>query len=304
MLLMQVIQVFHCRELLLLKGIASQGFGNWKKIAEHVGTRTKEEVEQHYNSIYVDSPDWPLPVSLLFNENLVFKPKLLQKMDRVFDIDPSEFQARKRRRISEMNATAPPPLKPAPVSLPGIHEIATFLPGRLEFEHELDNEAEDLVKDLEFGICLDYGGDEMVEDENDLDVRARAKWLEDKKNGVTPNNVTGKNTYSGKGPMPVNGLVNGKTNGYHQRSEHSGSQSDVQPKSEERDVVMTNGVNGAADDENAIEEPTQPPPMETNDSLTFKLNLIEMYGNRIEKRMENKAIMFDRGLLDYKKVCQ
>lgn len=32
-------------------------------IAEHVGTRTKEEVEEHYNSIYVDSPNWPLPVS-------------------------------------------------------------------------------------------------------------------------------------------------------------------------------------------------------------------------------------------------
>lgn len=32
-------------------------------IAEHVGTRTMEEVEEHYNSVYVDSPDWPLPVS-------------------------------------------------------------------------------------------------------------------------------------------------------------------------------------------------------------------------------------------------
>lgn len=33
-------------------------------IAEHVGTRTKEDVEEHYNSVYVDSPDWPLPVRL------------------------------------------------------------------------------------------------------------------------------------------------------------------------------------------------------------------------------------------------
>jgi len=54
---------FCSRELLLVKGIASQGLGNWKKIADHVGTRTKEEVEEHYNSVYVDSPDWPLPVS-------------------------------------------------------------------------------------------------------------------------------------------------------------------------------------------------------------------------------------------------
>lgn len=53
------------RELLLLKGIATHGFGNWKKIAEHVGTRTKEEVEKHYNQVYVDSKSWPLPVGLL-----------------------------------------------------------------------------------------------------------------------------------------------------------------------------------------------------------------------------------------------
>ena len=51
------------RELLLLEGISLQGLGNWQAIAEHVGTRTKEEIEEHYNSVYVDSPNWPLPVS-------------------------------------------------------------------------------------------------------------------------------------------------------------------------------------------------------------------------------------------------
>ena len=51
------------RELLLLTGISNHGLGNWKKIAELIGTRTKEEVEEHYNSVYVESPEWPLPVS-------------------------------------------------------------------------------------------------------------------------------------------------------------------------------------------------------------------------------------------------
>jgi len=32
-------------------------------VAEHVGTRTKEEAEEHYNSVYIDSVNWPLPVS-------------------------------------------------------------------------------------------------------------------------------------------------------------------------------------------------------------------------------------------------
>lgn len=51
------------RELLLLEGLSLQGMGNWQAIAEHVGTRTKDEIEKHYNAVYVDSPDWPLPVS-------------------------------------------------------------------------------------------------------------------------------------------------------------------------------------------------------------------------------------------------
>lgn len=42
-----------------------QGLGNWAAVAEHIGTRTKEEVEQHYKSVYIDSPDFPLPVSNL-----------------------------------------------------------------------------------------------------------------------------------------------------------------------------------------------------------------------------------------------
>jgi hypothetical protein len=52
------------RELLLIEGISQEGLGNWQMIAEHIGTRTKEDVEEHYNSVYVDSPNWPLPVRL------------------------------------------------------------------------------------------------------------------------------------------------------------------------------------------------------------------------------------------------
>ncbi|KAJ7752108.1 hypothetical protein B0H16DRAFT_1547447 [Mycena metata] len=269
-------------ELLLLKGIASQGLGNWKKIAEHVGTQTKEEVEKHYNSVYVDSPDWPLP-----------------RMNLQFDIPPEEFQETKRRRISEMNAMPIPPPKPAPTSAPGIHEIATFLPGRLEFEHELDNEAEDLVKDLEFGVCLEFGGDQIMEDENDLDVKARVRWEEDKRNGIVPGStvvVPERKAHKGKGPMPVvNGSSNGAVNGVRLNGDVS-----AHPKqsSQSEDVVMGNAT-GTADEE---EEVTHLPPVETQHSLTFKLTLLEMYAQRVEKRLESKGLMFDRGLLEYKKM--
>ena len=64
------------RELLLLEGLQLQGIGNWQAIAEHVGTRTRDEIEKHYNSVYVDSPDWPLPVSSMYSHKHVI-PKLI-----------------------------------------------------------------------------------------------------------------------------------------------------------------------------------------------------------------------------------
>ena len=206
----------------------------------------------------------------------------VQRMDLQFDIGPEEFQDRKRRRIAKMNSEVPPPPKVAPTSAPGVHEIATFLPGRLEFEHELDNEAEDLVKDLEFGVVLDYGGDQIIEDEADLDVKARQKWEEE----LRVASFGQRKSIPGKGPM-INGL-----NGHHINGDVK-RENQLKPE----DVTMANDA-----DDDALDEPTQPPPLETKDSLTFKLTLLEMYFQRVEKRLENKNFMFDRGLLEYKKV--
>jgi transcriptional adapter 2-alpha len=206
-------------------------------------------------------------------------------MDLTFDVDPEEFHERKRRRIASMNTNPPPAPKVAPISAPGVHEVATFLPGRLEFEHELDNEAEDLVKDLEFGICLQWGGDELPEDEHDLDVKARAKMIEEAKmRHATP------------GKRLPNGMVNGTVNGYHFPSQPHPPpppKMDSPPKNDD-----SRDENG---DEDA-EEPTQPLPIESPESLTFKLTLLEMYKQRVDKRHEAKALMFDRGLLNYKQA--
>ncbi len=199
-------------------------------------------------------------------------------MDLNFDIDPDEFQDRKRRRISTMNTTPPPGPKIAPTSAPGVHEIATFLPGRLEFEHEIDNEAEDLVKDLEFGICLEWGGDQLPEDENDVDVKARARMKEDAKlKDVAP------------GKRPPNGFANGIVNGLHRGGTPAPTHK-AEPASQ---------ADGEVEDD---EEAVQPPPIESEESLAFKLTLLEMYKQRVDKRHENKAFMFERGILNYKQV--
>jgi hypothetical protein len=51
-------------EILLLEGMEVCGAGNWEDIAEHVTTKTKEECEEHYHKYYINSPEWPLPVSI------------------------------------------------------------------------------------------------------------------------------------------------------------------------------------------------------------------------------------------------
>jgi len=202
-------------------------------------------------------------------------------MDLRFEVDASEFQERKRRRISNMNTAPASTPKVAPTSAPAVHEIATFLPGRLEFEHELDNEAEDLVKDLEFGIVTQYGGDSIPFDDTAPPPPSEKPDSAAPNPGPAPDPIA-------QPPNVINGGVNGHTalvNG------NIGKQ-----KSEPMDKAMD-------DDEDAeAEENMMPPPIETDDSIAFKLSLLDVYAGRVEKRRESKAIMFERGLLEYKKA--
>lgn len=205
-----------------------------------------------------------------------------QRMDLRFDVDASEFQERKRRRISNMNTTPAPNPKVPPTSAPAVHEIATFLPGRLEFEHELDNEAEDLVKDLEFGIVTQYGGDSIP-----FDDTAPPPPPAEKPDPAVSN--------SGPTPSSINQsqkVVNGPVNGHSALV--NGNACDPKPEPADK---------SADDDEDAeAEENMMPPPIETDDSIAFKLTILDIYASRIEKRHESKAIMFERGLLEYKKA--
>ena len=273
----------HTRELLLLEGVSLQGLGNWQAIAEHIGTRTKDEVEDHYKSVYINSPSWPLPVRHVFRfPHTNQSDDKRQRMDLHFEVDASEFQERKRRRISNMNTAPAPTAKVAPTSAPAVHEIATFLPGRLEFEHELDNEAEDLVKDLEFGIVTQYGGDSIP-----FDDTAPPPPPSERSGSAAPN--------SGSALDSINqpqGVIKGGVNGHAALvNGNAGNQ-----KSEPVDK-------SADEDEDAeAEENMMPPPIETEDSIAFKLTLLDVYASRVEKRHEGKVVMFERGLLEYKKA--
>lgn len=131
-------------ELLLLQGAEMYGLGSWADIANHIGgARDKDEVRRHYLDTYVNSSKFPLP-------------EHGSPTDMAFsNVSREEFQARKKRRIEarkEAQSKAPPPeSKSRPTaSVPACHEIQGYMPGRMEFETEWENEAEMAVKDLFF----------------------------------------------------------------------------------------------------------------------------------------------------------
>ncbi|EDO00584.1 hypothetical protein SS1G_14454 [Sclerotinia sclerotiorum 1980 UF-70] len=132
-------------ELLLLEGCEIYGLGSWADIADHIGGfRSKDEVKEHYKRVYLDSPKFPLPKRA--------SPHDTELMDA---LPREEFQAQKKRRIEERkeaakNAPPPQPKKKPTASVPSCHEIQGYMPGRLEFETEYANEAEEAVQLMSF----------------------------------------------------------------------------------------------------------------------------------------------------------
>ncbi|KAI5960169.1 ADA2 [Candida pseudojiufengensis] len=134
-------------ELLLIQGCETFGLGNWADIADHIGNRSKEEVAQHYYKIYLESKDYPLP-----------------EMNKDFtNIPPLQFlEERKERLEKRRNMPLPPPKGKPVASVPLCHEIQGYMPGRLEFDHEAENEAEVPIKDMIFDP------DDMI---NDIELK-------------------------------------------------------------------------------------------------------------------------------------
>lgn len=131
--------------MLLIEGAESYGLGSWADIADHIGGfREKDEVRDHYLNTYVNSPCFPLPKRCSPHDS-----------ELANEISREEFQARKKRRIEERreaakNAPALQPKTKPTASVPSCHEIQGYMPGRLEFETEYANDAEEAVQHMQF----------------------------------------------------------------------------------------------------------------------------------------------------------
>ncbi|KAH3899495.1 probable Transcriptional adapter 2 [Saccharomycodes ludwigii] len=120
-------------ELDLIKGAQTFGLGNWQDVADFIGHRTKEEVGEHYLKYYINSPYYPIP-----------------DITKDIRIAQDEFLQRRKERIEDFAKQPLPPIRKQVSSVPSCHEVQGFMPGRLDFETEFENEAEGTVKDMVF----------------------------------------------------------------------------------------------------------------------------------------------------------
>ncbi|XP_015938035.1 transcriptional adapter ADA2b [Arachis duranensis] len=147
-------------EMLLLEGIEMYGFGNWNEVAEYVGTKSKSQCIDHYNAIYMNSPCFPLPdLSHVMGKN---KEELLEmakghevkkglflynlkSQDHPFNADGvkvEEYQS--DRSIGEKKPKLSGKVEPS------VTELSGYSFKREEFEIEYDNDAEQVLADMEF----------------------------------------------------------------------------------------------------------------------------------------------------------
>jgi len=255
-------------ELLLISGLIQYGLGNWVEVAEHVGTRTKEECESHYLAIYLgvgDGEEKKQDDAMAFDGANAKYHTYMPPMDRTFLVDPNEFQQRKKARIEEMRKPHAIPAAPAPlVSAPTNHEVGGFMPGRLEFEHEVENDAEMAVKDMEFGLVFKYGGDEQPQAKITRPLEEEADDEEEDEEG----------------------------------------DDESKPKSEDDDDVKVEpGEEGNSKKRKKSPTVLDPPQdVEDEDELEIKLAMLDIYFSKLDKREAAKELIFDRALTEHKRV--
>ncbi len=156
------------------------------------------------------------------------------------------------------------------------------MPGRLEFEHEVDNDAELVVKDFDFGLVWKYGGHEQPQ------AKVTRPTVDEEEGGEGDEEEAGKHRLKEEGDVTV------KEEPMDEQPEASGSRlpGSSSPVKEEAKKDSRKG-NAKVDPVLEIEE---------EDELEVKLALLDIYFSKLDKREEAKDLIFDRGLTEHKRV--
>ena len=150
------------------------------------------------------------------------------------------------------------------------------MPGRLEFEHEVENDAELAVKDMEFGLVWKYGGDEQPASQPSRPVDAG----DDNDEGDDDETETQEGDVKVK-EEPMDDVQ------AHAEGSRSRQSSSALPS--------TKRGKGKAKAEPVFD-------VEDEDELEVKLALLDIYFSKLDRREEAKDLIFDRGLTEHKRV--
>lgn len=106
----------------LLEGLEMYGVGNWEQVAKSVETKTADETEEHFLRVYMHSQHAPLP------DPTAFLSRVNPAADKDADVDPKTLRVMHKYQLED---------------------AAGWMPRRQDFVYEWDNEAEDILGDME-----------------------------------------------------------------------------------------------------------------------------------------------------------
>jgi len=120
-------------ELLLLYGIKTYGIGNWPVISDFIGTKSALQAQIHYFAVFCDGSEAPYPPKRLIDPIPLPPPPNYKTTPR--ESLPSERSNRKINKTAEYQNCA---------------EYSGYMPYRNEFEHEYNQNAEDIISMIDF----------------------------------------------------------------------------------------------------------------------------------------------------------
>lgn len=125
----------------LLEGLELYGVGNWEQVAKLIGTKNPVETETHFMKVYLQTPSAPLP-----DPNRMIPAEKAPLSDKFDDVDP------KALRVMHMHQQ---------------EDAAGWMEKRKDFVYEWDNEAEEIIGDME-----------VTEDDSKAEKDLKAQVLE------------------------------------------------------------------------------------------------------------------------------
>ncbi|CAN6913245.1 unnamed protein product [Brassica oleracea] len=143
-------------EMLLLEGLEIYGMGNWAEVAEHVGTKRKQQCLDHYRNIYLNSPFFPLPdMSHVAGKSkkelqaMASSFTVAQHLKEDYPFSPPKVKVEDTQKESHTDRSfgGKKPVSPGNNSLV---ELSSYNHKREEFDPEYDNDAEQLLAEMEF----------------------------------------------------------------------------------------------------------------------------------------------------------